>query len=169
MTWPVLASLIAALAGLIAAIAQAARLVGDQAWYRRWREVLEHSTDESQRTVARERIDYYVTEFAVTDRTRKRRRAALGVGAFLLVMTLLLSGASVWWFTERITVVGWVLATVGLCAYVVALYLIMWFPDHERQRARRALADESAVTSISKSRRWWHLKRLRVLSLSAPR
>gem|GEM_PF-5869433 len=135
--------------------------MGDHAWYRRWLEVLDHSTNEDQRTVAKERIDYYITEFAVTDRSRKRRRAALGAGAFLLLMTFLLSAGSVWWFTERNAVVGWVLAIVGLAAYVLSLYLIIWFPDHERQRARSALADESAPSPVSTYRRWWHVWRLR--------
>jgi Flp pilus assembly protein TadB len=160
MDWAVFASVVAALAGLIAATAQAARLIGDHAWYRRWLEVLENATNDDQQLVARERIQHYVEEFAVTDRTRKKRRAALAVGGFLLVAALAGSVASAWWFSERLLAAGWIFALVGTIAYALGLYLIIWFPDQERARAREALLDEFADGRRSAPRRWWH-KRIR--------
>lgn len=154
MEWTVVASVIAALAGLIATIGQTAKLVGDGTWYRRWVEVLQNATNENQRLVARERIQHYIEEFAVTDRTRKRRRSALAIGAFLLVASLIVAGASATSFIGQIPVAGWGFAALGGAAYALGLYLIIWFPDQERARARKALDDELRAALPIAPPRW---------------
>ena len=158
MDWAVFASVIAALAGLIAALGQTARLLGDNTWYRRWLDVLQNATNEEQTLVAKERLQHYVEEFAITDRTRKRRRAALTVGAFLVAAALLVAAASASSFVGQMAVAGWGFAFLGVVAYVLGLYLIIWFPDQERARARKALADELSAAPPA-DRRWWQRRR----------
>ena len=166
MDWPIVGPLIGAVAALTAAITQAARLTGDRTWYRRWLEVLEHAQTEAERKIARERIDHYVVEFAVTDRTRKKRRDALAVAAILIAFSLVLWTGGMLVFSAAttgggwpFTVVGWILVAIALAGYFLALYLIVFFPDKERSHAREEVRQEAADASERPNKRRWRRKR----------
>ena len=165
MDWPVVGPMIAAVAALIAAITQIVRMTGDHAWYRRWLEVLEHAETDAERAIARERIDHYVGEFSITDRTRKKRRDAFAFAALLVVFSVMLWTGSLIVFNVGASgggwpfiAIGWVVVAFAVVSYLLGLYLIVFFPDRERSQAREELDRIVASVPRATRRRWWQAK-----------
>lgn len=154
MDWAVFAAVLGSVAAMAAAAVPYVTTMGDQGWYRRWVEVLQNGTTEEQQLVARERIAHYVRELTVTDRSRPRRRAALGVAGILLVATIVMLPAGTALFASEFGAWGWVPIAMAVALYGFALHLVAWFPDRERARVRRELSDELEGLSAPVRRRW---------------
>jgi hypothetical protein len=149
MDWGVFASVLAALAAIIVAVGELAKPAGDHVWYKRWLEVAEHTHDDQEREIARERIHHYVIEFAIADRTRKDRRFIYGAGVFLILVAIyfLTAGVTDLQKDPPDDVRGTWSLVGAAAAYVLGLYLLLEVPGRLRRTERRRLDGSPSTPS----------------------
>lgn len=123
------------------ALIQVLRPFSDHAGYRRWAEIEANAGSESERKVARDLMNQFVLRLAVSDHTRRDRISGLGVGVGGLVVSSIIFVMATGAF-GGLPVVGWVLTVIALVIYIVALWVLVFYPDRLRDRARAELVEQ---------------------------
>lgn len=151
MDWGVFASVLAALAAIIVAVGELAKPAGDNVRYKRWLEVAEHAQNDQESDIARERIHYYVIEFAIADRTRKDRRFIYGAGVFLILTAIyfLTAGVTDLQKDPSDDVRGTWSIVGAAAAYVLGLYLLLEMPGRLRRTERQRLDPQQDSTTTT--------------------
>lgn len=145
MTLEAWVGVLALLVATLAAIAEFLRQAGPWVRFQRWVRVLADAQNEQQKMIARERIQFYVIELAVADRTRLKRRESYVAGFLLLLLGTLVTTMGIVLLGQTaalLVALGYVATTVGAGSYVVGLWSWLNRPDNLTDSARRAIRAE---------------------------